>query len=139
MRRFIVILAFVLSVSACAQPPSSRPFGPVTYAHEERVGPAMHLHVVTVDLTDPSVHLVVRRAGKDPDGEGPWETTLMRTSQIAERDNLDIAVNGDFFMSKDVLVTPFRKVPYYIGNWANVWECLTLKLEPGSLAAVLLP
>src|SRR5258708_40336431 len=118
MRRLVAIFVLCLSASACAQGPSSRPFMGVTYAHEVRKDPPMHLHAVTVGLTDPTVHLVVRPAGEDPDGEGPWETTLMRTSQIAERDHLDGAVNRAFFMAQDVLVTPFRKVPYYSGHWA---------------------
>jgi exopolysaccharide biosynthesis protein len=80
----------------------------------------MHLHSVTIDLTDPVVHLIVSRAGDVTDGDANWETTLLRPSQIAERDKLDIAVNGDFFMSKDILVTPIRKIPYFIGNKANV-------------------
>src|SRR5689334_19279038 len=101
MHRLTLILALICSSAACAQSPATHPFPPVTYLHEQRKDPPMHLHIVTIDLTDPSVHLVVRRAGKDPDGDGIWETTLMRPSQIAERDQLDIAVNGDFFISKD--------------------------------------
>jgi hypothetical protein len=120
MNRFWVILAVVPCAIACAGAPATKPCAGVVYQHEERKSPPMHLHTVTVDLADPSVHVVVSRAGDDPDGDGPWSTTLMRTSQIAERDRLDVAVNGDFFMSKDVLVTPIRKIPYYIGNWANV-------------------
>src|SRR5205814_5299710 len=96
MKRALFIVVVLLSNPACAQVPATKPFPPVTYLHDQRKDPPMHLHIVTIDLTDPSVHLVVSRAGKDPDAEGTWETTLMRTSQIAERDHLDIAVNGDF-------------------------------------------
>ncbi|HEX4263948.1 MAG TPA: phosphodiester glycosidase family protein [Verrucomicrobiae bacterium] len=39
----------------------------------------------------------VDRGGPDPDGDGPWLTTLMPTSEIAERDKYDVAINGDFF------------------------------------------
>jgi exopolysaccharide biosynthesis protein len=100
----------------------------------------MHLHIVTVDLTDPHVHVVVRKAGEGPDAANQWETTLMRPSQIAERDHLALAVNGDFFMSKDVLKTGFRNVPYFVGNWANVcgWamsdgEIWSMRPAPASL------
>jgi hypothetical protein len=120
MKRLLLILAILPSLTACAAGPATQPFQAITYQHEEHKNPPMHLHIVTVDLTDQAVHLVVRRAGNPPDRDGQWETTLMHTSQIAERDNLDVAVNGDFFMSRDVLLTPFRKVPYYIGNPANV-------------------
>ena len=104
----------------CAPPPPPVPANPITYEHETRDDPPMHLHVVTVDLTDPAVSLVVRPAGADPDGDGPWQTTLARTSDVAARDDLDLAVNGDFFAAKDVKEFLGRKVPYFAGNWARV-------------------
>jgi hypothetical protein len=119
MRYSPAIFVLLTCLPACAQPPATRPGSPIQYVHEQRDSPPMHLHVATVDLADPAVRLLVRRAGDDPDGEGSWNTTLMHTSQIAERDHLDVAVNGDFFIPKDALVTPLRKVPYYIGNWAT--------------------
>jgi hypothetical protein len=106
---------------ACAQLPATRPVvaGPVSYAEEVRQKPAMHLHVVTINLTDPAVSVVVRPAGADPDGAGPWATTLMTVRAIAERDDLAVAVNGDFFASKDVHEVFGRKVAYFAGNWAR--------------------
>ncbi len=53
--------------------------------------------VVRIDLKDPRVSVHVARGGPDPDGDGPWLTTLMPTSEIAEREKYDVAINGDFF------------------------------------------
>lgn len=96
------------------------PASPIAYEHETRDEPALHLHVVTVDLTDPDVSLAVRPAGDDPDGAGPWQTTLARTSAVAAREDLDVAVNGDFFATKGVMEVAGRKLPYVVGNWARV-------------------
>lgn len=80
----------------------------------------MHLHVVRVDLTDPSISVVVRPGGADPDGPGPWETVLATVRSVANRDNLAVAVNGDFFAPKDSHEILGRQVPYFDGNWAKV-------------------
>lgn len=50
-----------------------------------------------IDLKDPRVSVHVARGGPDPDGDGPWLTTLLPTSEIAEREKYDVAINGDFF------------------------------------------
>ena len=36
-------------------------------------------------------------AGPDPDGDGPWQTTLEPTSQVARREGFAAAVNAGFF------------------------------------------
>ncbi|HUR36420.1 MAG TPA: phosphodiester glycosidase family protein, partial [Terriglobales bacterium] len=65
------------------------------YTLEKRANPAEEIFTVTVDLKKVKVRTVP--AGPDPDGPGKWQTTLMPTSKIAEREGFDIAVNGDFF------------------------------------------
>src|SRR5688572_5311370 len=86
--------------------------GPGQYRDEVRAKPAVHLHVITVDLTDPAVSVVVRPAGADPDGPaGPWATSLMTVRAVAARDDLAVAVNGDFFSPKDVREIFGRRVP----------------------------
>ena len=122
-----VVLAPSLGSLACAQPatqaatarafPTTQPFPGITYRHEVREKPPLHMHVVTVDLTHPDVKLVVRPGGDDPDGAGPWQTILKPTSTIAAREKLDIAVNGDFFGAKDRLPLVGS---YFEGNWARV-------------------
>lgn len=57
----------------------------------------MELYVVTVDLLNPKVKVRVCPGGPDPDGDGPWETTLMKVKEIAQRDHLTIATNASYF------------------------------------------
>ena len=64
--------------------------------------PPTRLFVAEIDLTNPRVHLHVSRGGDDPDGAGPWETTLMRPTKIAAREKYDLVVNGDFFKARGV-------------------------------------
>ncbi|HEX3358171.1 MAG TPA: phosphodiester glycosidase family protein [Tepidisphaeraceae bacterium] len=97
--------------------PASQP-SPIQYHQEIRSNPPLHLHVVTVDLSDPRVELKVARAGADPDGDGPWQTTLQTVRTIATRDKLDVAVNGNYFIGKDAMNVLGQKVPYFTGNWA---------------------
>lgn len=78
-----------------AQTSVSHPWKGVTYAFEKRADPAEEIHVVVVELKQVRVRAVP--AGPDPDGPGKWQTTLMRTSEIAKREGFDVAVNGDFF------------------------------------------
>jgi Phosphodiester glycosidase len=130
--RWSLLLVFCLPNLACAQTPGAvaaatqpAPFdklraGGISYSHEVRKDPPMHLHVVRVDLTDPAISVVVRPGGADPDGAGPWETVLATVRSVANRDNLAVAVNGDFFAPKDSHEILGRKVPYFDGNWAKV-------------------
>ena len=72
---------------------------------------------VRLDLAGVSAH--VARGGDDPDGQGLWSTTLQTTSDIARREALDVAINGDFFASKDVKQIAGRELRYFEGNWAR--------------------
>ena len=58
------------------------------------------MHVVKITLNDPRVSVHVSRGGADPDGDGPWLTTLLPASEIADREHYDIAINGDFFTAQ---------------------------------------
>jgi exopolysaccharide biosynthesis protein len=92
--RLALFLALA-GVSLCAQSTVQRPWKGVVYTFEKRANPAEEVHSVVVDLN--KVRLRTVPAGPDPDGPGKWQTTLMPTSKIAERERFDIAVNGDFF------------------------------------------
>jgi hypothetical protein len=119
--RWTLLFVLCLPQLACAQAPTTQPHRAVLYTHDVRPGPPpLHLHVVSVDLADPAVSLVVRPGGADPDGAGPWQTSLMTVRAVANRDDLAAAVNGDFFMPKDTRNIAGRKVPYFDGNWAKV-------------------
>jgi phosphodiester glycosidase len=105
-----------------AQPttqPATQPFPGITYREEVRTNPPQHLHIVTVDLTNPAVHLKVSPGGADPTLHAPWQTTLLPVSDIAARDNLAVAVNGSYFAPKDAQWILGRRDPYFIGNWAR--------------------
>jgi hypothetical protein len=71
---------------------------PITYEHITRTNPNFSLHIATVNLVDARIRVRVARGGADPDGDGPWTTTLLPTSEIAKREKFDLAVNGDFFV-----------------------------------------
>lgn len=118
--RSIIGFLILLSQLACAGP-ATQPIqsGSVRYEHDSRENPPLHVHVITVDLTAPGVFVVVRAAGDDPDGAGPWETTLATVRAVAQREDLDVAINGDFFASKDKKEILGRQVAYFDGNWAQ--------------------
>ncbi|HWD93991.1 MAG TPA: phosphodiester glycosidase family protein [Verrucomicrobiae bacterium] len=63
-----------------------------------------------------SVH--VARGGADPDGDGPWLTTLMPTSEIARREKYDVAINGDFFEAQATRDIEGRNTGYIRGKAA---------------------
>lgn len=136
MNRFyglVMAAVFIATLSVSAQEPGTRPgfayrrtahTEPSTrpafiYREEVRTDPPLHLHIVAVDLTNPAVHLKVAHGGTDPDLRPPWETTLMPVSEMAQRDGMSVAINGNFFSSKDYEQILGRKVFFYEGNWAR--------------------
>lgn len=92
--------------------------GPVSYQHIVRHDPNYSIFVATVDLASPAVKVRVSRGGPDPDGDGPWLTTLLPTSEVAQREHFDIAVNGDFFIAQDTHDIEGRKTGYVRGKFA---------------------
>jgi hypothetical protein len=122
MRRWlplIVPLIFLPAANLRAGEPSTRPFPGITYREEVRTNPPQHIHIVTVDLTNPNIHVKVSPGGADPKLQPPWSTTLLPVSDIAARDNLVVAVNGSFFAPKDAEWILGHRDPYYVGNWAH--------------------
>ncbi|MDP9175096.1 MAG: phosphodiester glycosidase family protein [Planctomycetota bacterium] len=120
MRRVTILLVILLiAASAQAQQPPTHPFPGVTYQHEIRATPPLHLHIVTISLKSPAIHIQVSRGGNDPHLTPPWETTLMPVSAMAARDRLNIAINANFFAPKDYQMILGRRVGYYPGNWAR--------------------
>jgi hypothetical protein len=121
----LVLLCAVAGASAqqqeAVQAPAAAPAtpGPLRYWHEVREDPPLHLHIVILDLADPRVQLVAYPAGDDPDGDGPWQTTLRSVREIAAEQDLDVAVNANFFASRQALQIAGRRVPYFRGNWAR--------------------
>ena len=114
---FVILVFFVGSVRA--QVTTTRPMPGITFEQDVRSDPPLHFYVVTVDLTDPRIHLKVCRGGKKELVTPPWETMLMPVSAIAERDGLSIAVNGSLFQGKDFRSVLGYSIPYFLGNWAR--------------------
>src|SRR5690349_5625167 len=73
------------------------PYPALTYKQETRPNPPQKIHVAIVDLMKRGVEVRVSRGGEDPDGPGPWETTLMQPTKVADREHFDVVINGDFF------------------------------------------
>jgi exopolysaccharide biosynthesis protein len=118
-RRILSHLLFLsVSLCGCAAPQGSSSSSPIQYQHIVRRDPNYSIHVVRIDLKDPRVTVRVARGGPDPDGTGPWLTTLMPTSEIAERENYDVAVNGDFFDAQATRDIEGRNTGYVRGKAA---------------------
>jgi len=117
--RVLALLALQFP-SASASQPTTAPAWPIEYRHEMREDPKLHLHVVTIDLTDPRVELAAYPCGDDPDGDaGPWQMTLNTVRETAAKRELDAAVNANFFAARDAVNVGGRRVPYFGGNWAR--------------------
>ena len=118
----IATLGLLLSLSVCGcaaadQPITNSPT-PVTYEHIVRRDPNYSIHVVRVNLKDPRVAVHVSRGGPDPDGDGPWLTTLMPVSEIAQREKYAVAINGDFFDAQATKDIEGRNTGYVRGKAA---------------------
>jgi exopolysaccharide biosynthesis protein len=109
-------LLLFLSISVSAAAPVSNSPSPVSYEHIVRRDPNYSIHIVRVDLSDPRVAIRIARGGPDPDGDGPWLTTLLPTSEIAERDHFDVAINGDFFEAQATKDVEGRNTGYVRGK-----------------------
>ena len=132
-------LTYLCSV-AHADFPTTHPYQPIEFHHELRVNPIESIYIVTIDLTDPRVSIRLSPAGADPDGPGPWETTLMPVNDIAAREHFDIAINASFFSinrsniaeekaetsGKPATSLPAHQIGYVAGAWAkNVGSTMT--------------
>lgn len=100
VQRFVapVVLSLALAGTVWADVSSTNnPFPGITYFSETRAQPPTRLFVAEIDLTNPKVRIQVSPGGPDPDGPGPWQTTLMQPTKIAARDGFDFVINGDFY------------------------------------------
>jgi hypothetical protein len=99
---------------------TNHPFPGIAYYAETRTNPPTHLFVAEIDLANPKVHLRVSPGGPDPDGPGPWQTTLMPPTKIAAREGMDFVINGDFFDANKVKDAEGTNSGYRSGQWASV-------------------
>jgi exopolysaccharide biosynthesis protein len=117
---FAVFFTVAFLLCGCAwsrQKSDSSP--PVVYGHVVSRHPKLTIHVVTVNLSDSRVSVRVARGGPDPDGDGPWTTTLEPVSEIASRENFDVAINGDFFLAQGTRDIEGRNTKYVRGKFAT--------------------
>lgn len=98
MKSKLTVLALLLSPALALADIPAHPYPAVNYEHVSQQTPApQQIYVATIDLSKPGVAVHVSRGGKDPDGDGPWQTTLMQPTKVADREHYDVVVNGDFF------------------------------------------
>ena len=97
---------------------TNQPLPGVTFQEETRTNPPTRFFVAEVDLSTPRLHLRVAPGGSDPDGSGPWETTLMEPTRIADREKFDLVINGDFFVARNIKDAEGAKAGYRADQWA---------------------
>ncbi len=127
---FASIASADLPATQPANPPATQPVAGIVYREEISDKPLLHLHICTIDLTNPAIHIKVSHGGVDPKLSPPWETTLMPVSKMAERDGLVVAVNANFFGGKQTIPIMGKNVPYFTGNWAR---CCGYAMSDGKL------
>lgn len=92
------LLVVLFSATPLLADMARHPYPAVTYQHIVQENPSQQIFVAAIDLTQPGVSVRVSRGGPDPDGlNGPWQTTLMPPTKVADREHFDIVINGDFF------------------------------------------
>ena len=99
---------------------TNRPFPGIAIYSETRTNLPTRLFVAEIDLANPRIQLHVSRGGADPDGDGRWETTLMRPTKIAEREKYDLVVNGDFFKARGVKDAEGSNSTFRAEIWSEV-------------------
>ncbi|HZZ44519.1 MAG TPA: phosphodiester glycosidase family protein [Tepidisphaeraceae bacterium] len=121
---FFLLLPTLVSA---AEPAKTELFPGILYSTETGENPSFSYHILTISLKNPTISLHVSPAGPDPDGDGPWQTTLQTVPKIAERDSFDIAINGDFFAPKPPNnlddgsgLGALINRGYQVGQWARV-------------------
>ncbi|HEV8378222.1 MAG TPA: phosphodiester glycosidase family protein [Tepidisphaeraceae bacterium] len=119
-RPICLLLLLIFVRDARADFPTEKPYPGITFHSETRKDPAMKLFWVEIDLSDPHVSVRVSPGGPDPDGQGKFQTTLMPTSAIAQRERFDLAVNGDFFQAQKSNDGGFALPGYRANQWALV-------------------
>lgn len=129
-----LIPLFMFAPPSPANVSTTRPVPGIIFDQDVRNDPPLHLFIVTVDLTDPRIHLKVSRGGNGDHLPPPWEATLMPVSQMAQRDGLFVAINGNMYQARDILTVLGRNMPYVFGNRARAcgWAMSDGKLFSGS-------
>jgi len=116
---FVMVLLYPVVLAADISA-TNHPFPGISMFSESRAQPPTRLFVAVIDLTNRNLHLRVAPAGPDPDGSGPWQTTLMRPTKIAEREGMVLVVNGDFFRARGVKDAEGTNATFRSATWSAV-------------------
>jgi hypothetical protein len=100
--------------------PTNHPFSGIAVYSETRTNPPNRLFVAEVDLGQPGLEVRAARGGPDPDGPGPWQTTLLQPTRIAARERFDLVVNGDFFKVRSAADGETNGPGYRPAVWSRV-------------------
>ena len=121
VERSVKLLAIILlcASSSRAQVNVLQPFKGVTLTQEVRSDPPLHLHILQINLSDPGISFYVSRGGV-PDPHGAWTTILQTVRTMAERDQLDIAINANFFSARETRTLFGQVYKYPLGSLATV-------------------
>lgn len=113
------LLLLLVAAPTRAYIPSPQPYPEVRFEHRQSADPAQQIYIARINLSDPDVEVRVAPGGPDPDGAGEYQTTLQVTSQIAEREHFEVAVNGDFFTVRKATDAEKAAPNYVSGKWAK--------------------
>ena len=113
-----LVAAAAMGLSAGAALITNEPAPGIVWHAEIRANPPQRLFIAEVDLRNPRLHLRVAPGGPDPDGSGPWETTLLEPTKIARREQFALVVNGDFFIAQGVNDAEGAKARFRANQWA---------------------
>lgn len=123
MRKLLLGLVVMLAAGVRAEPPTSQPASfngePYRIMSYQSADPPKRIWILQVDLNNPKTKVRVSPAGPDPDADGPWQTTLMPASKVAEREGFDVAVNASFFSAKNTKDAEGKASGYKEGIWAS--------------------
>jgi hypothetical protein len=142
MLRLTFAAILLLAQIALADTTTTRPMPGILLERDVQTDPPMRIFAVTVDLTNPHIHLKVSRAGSDWSAlPRPWEVKLMTVSEMAQRDGLGIAINGNLFECRSTENIMGVNFPYFWGNMARAcgWAMSDGKLFSGSPADITWP
>ena len=99
---------------------TARPYRAIELETRVDVARKQRVFVARVDLTDPNVDVRVARGGADPDGDGPYQTTLQPLSLVAAREGFELAINGDFFVARETQDAEGAQSGFVADKWASV-------------------
>ena len=119
------IARFALCAALCFIPvaradDAAQPYRAVQMETRVSQAPPQQIWVARVALSDVDVEVRVAPGGADPDGDGPYQTTLQTLSQIAAREHFEVAINGDFFVARATADAEGAASGYVADKWASV-------------------